>query len=119
MADLPKEWEAIVQGANHGVAVRLLVERCYALHTKPVRELTCAEWNDIWRNHYDATASVKQAMEKMIAAAQRKQQEPETVELILRTYRKPDGGYETLTNEYPGNEMWSHVATTKLEVTLP
>ena len=92
MSQLPKEWEAIagdvigdvfgVNGQGAGDAIKVAVERCYALTQKPVRELTAAEIClafDGVTTPYKPSDEWLQKVRAVIAAHQRKQQEPETV----------------------------------------
>lgn len=88
---LPAEWEAIVEkscskfdGAIAIDAATKAVERCYALHSKPRKELTDAEIEAIHLRHFPrdscpVTQSVIDSHRSVIAAHERKQREPETV----------------------------------------
>ena len=86
--NLPKEYEAIVNHFDQCSCrdfVQNTVERCYALANKPVRGLTDDEIDAVgepygYFKYADAQGDVRYAFARAILAAhQRKQQEPETV----------------------------------------
>ena len=59
---------------------REVVERCFALANKPVRELTEREINEIAEPlRWGVSAELRVLIRAILAAHQRKQQEPETV----------------------------------------
>jgi len=85
---LPPAWEAIADAfaatGNYSAEqiVRNAVERCYALANKPVRALTSAEITEEYQKTYPADKPTRAdftVIRAILAAHQRKQQEPETV----------------------------------------
>lgn len=125
--ELPREWEAIVNQHQCGsgcYTVQYAVERCYALHCKPQRELTDAEIQREWAKDggYDnrpLTPIGIGAVRRIIDLHQRKQREPEAVKLRLQTYLRSDGQFVALVDCEAANEMWTLVDSREIEVTLP
>lgn len=92
---LPKEWEAIASQISHGVIVRDVVERCYALTQKTPRELTDEELDDAFFQAVPDLKTVipmdRKIMRAAIAAHERKQQDPVTVNVDVYFYRLENG----------------------------
>ena len=128
---MPKKWEAIASDPAHfGGNRREAVERCYALHCEPPRELADAEWRAIWD---DAPNDSTGCCRFIVEAWQRKQREPQTVTVQIRFWRYTDSAKgrceprsftsdeDDLTAEFPGgytNAEWIGPAQT-IEVVLP
>lgn len=75
---LPADWQQLVD-EYHGYG-RGIVERCFALHSKPKKELTDAEIIAIGcRDGDDECAADLKFARDVIAAHEAKQREPETV----------------------------------------
>ena len=88
MSQLPSDFEKIVIIAQQfyeseyktaNAAIRYAVERCYALHCKPQRELTAKELSDIFASHVGLHWNDRSVYLDLLEAHLRKQQEPETV----------------------------------------
>lgn len=132
MSDLPKEWEAIrgdVQLAHvmnpefrGPEAIRAAVERCYALHTKPKRELTDAELSKAYSQATIGTDGTHIAgLRGVEAAVWAKQREPETV-TFGAARRIPDGGVAMFQVPCSGlpNENWEWLEPAQtIEVVVP
>lgn len=101
MSQLPSEFEKIVIIAQQfyeseyktaNAAIRYAAERCFALANKPVRALTSAEITEEYQKTYPADKPTRAdftVIRAILAAHQRKQQEPETV--TFRAARYKDG----------------------------
>lgn len=106
--NLPKEWEAIVLDVPNAMMIaREVVERCYALHTAPPRELTDSE---LVETYAAASFSIAgplhtpervKALRAVIAAHVAKQRAPQTV--TFRAARRKDNGKVDLL---PYNPEW-------------
>lgn len=130
MADLPDKWQEIMRECGSASplctgGIRKAVERCYALTQKPVRELTDGEILG-WRNktwiglggQFDRT--IIQFAHDILAAHQRKQQEPEAVTFRAARH-KEDGRLGMIQADMlvlPSVWEWLEPAQT-IEVKLP
>ena len=129
MSQLPKEWEAIVLDVPNAMTIaREVVERCYALANKPARGLTNDEIDAVgepygYFKYADAQGDVRYAFARAILAAhQRKQQEPETVKFRAARWLV-DGSVDMVRCEPPavlGVDMeWLPGEPQTIEVKLP
>ena len=85
--NLPKKWEAIASDPAHfGGNRREAVERCYALHTAPPRELTDAEIDAVYQKKPETSFS--DFARAVIAAHVAKQREPETATFRAARHKK-------------------------------
>jgi hypothetical protein len=88
---LPPAWEAIEKDyicGNGCSSVRYALERAYALHCKPPKELTEKQWREIYTECCGACGTMQDVAKAWVSAYERKQQEPETV--TFRAARDPN-----------------------------